>query len=321
MAGCKNDVSSFIPKSQGLVFTAGYNDEQCIVSGDFTNGYDGIEIELPRYSPDGQRVTQTDIFSGSIKSIKFSDTIKNAYMQNSSMEYVDLYDSQCKTFLFAGCERLKAVRFPSKMTSIPQNAFEKCTAMESIVIPVNVTEIGKNAFEGCTSLKKMKFPENISTIDDGAFKDCSSLSSITFSSYVAINESAFENCTSLKKVNLSQGTRISDKAFMGCTSLEKVHVNTLGGIGEGSFRNCENLSLITLEYGVTSIGDYSFYDTDFETIFIPNSVEYVGVNAFMSKNKNAVICFEGRKSKIKFAKGWNPDELTVRWNVKRSELI
>ena len=38
MAGYKNDVSSFIPKSHGLVFTVGYNDEQYMVSGDFTNG-------------------------------------------------------------------------------------------------------------------------------------------------------------------------------------------------------------------------------------------------------------------------------------------
>jgi len=57
----------------------------------------------------------------------------------------------------------------------------------------------------------------------------------------------------------SQLTAISNYAFYGCSSLTSVTIPA-GTIGSGAFQNCANLASVTIGTGVTSIGQYAFFN-------------------------------------------------------------
>ncbi len=53
-------------------------------------------------------------------------------------------------------------------------------------------------------------------------------------------------------------------------------------IGNYAFYDCDSLTSVNIGNSVTSIGDYAFYDCNISSITIPNSVTSIGVGAFYS---------------------------------------
>ena len=109
-------------------------------------------------------------------------------------------------YAFDGCNDLKSIQIPDRLTSIGDYAF-RGSGLTSITIPNKVTSIGYQAFIRCKDL------EFIIILPD---------------SVTSIGESAFSDCEELKSIQIPDtGTKpIGKKAFSGCDKLEKVIITT-----------------------------------------------------------------------------------------------
>ena len=116
-------------------------------------------------------------------------------------------------------------------------------------VSTTATEIPECAFYGFTMLEEISYP-NATEIGKGAFSGCSVMLTADLSKVEYVYDGAFENCTALQEINLSQNTvlkHVGDNAFMGCSRL-----------------------------------GYNFVISDkaMLTVSLPDSVTYLGANAF-----------------------------------------
>ena len=221
-------------------------------------------------------------------------------------------------YAYSNCTGLTSIEIPNSVTSIGKWAFSYCTGLISITIPNSVTSIGIGAFDGTVwynnqpdgvvyagkMLYKYKgsMPSNTSiTIKDGtlgiadyAFNGCSGLKSVVIpNSVTSIGDFAFEDCSGLTSITIPNSvTNIGIGAFAGCSGLTSIVVdgnNTKYDSREdcNAIIETETNTLVSgckntvIPSGVTSIGDYAFYNcSGLTSITIPNSVTSIGYDAF-----------------------------------------
>ena len=194
-------------------------------------------------------------------------------------------------YAFVLCSGLTSVTIGNSVTEIGYATFRSCSGLTSVTIPNSVTSIEGGTFSGCTILTSVTIPNSVTSIGGYAFSFCSGLTSVTIpNSVTSIDYNAFYNCTSLTDIIISSGmTYIGNQAFSGCTALtsvtlesdaivsatrskdtslkaifgEQVQTYILGdgvtSIGNYAFYNCSDLNSVTIGSGVTSIGSYAFF--------------------------------------------------------------
>lgn len=174
---------------------------------------------------------------------------------------------------------LKWVQFPIGIVKIGAQAFEDCKKLEEIVLPDGLTCIGSSAFRGCSNLKKVLFPESVMTIEPLAFYGCTQLPSVSLpDSLVQLGMDAFGGVSNL----------VDNKGFL---IINKYLVNYRG-----------NNSHAKVPEGITTICEGAFFhekNDKIERITIPETVTYIGVDAFKSCKglksivlPNRVTCIE-----------------------------
>ena len=216
---------------------------------------------------------------------------------------------------FHNCKSLASITLPEGVTTIGENAFYGCTSLASITLPEGVTTIGDNAFQGCTSLTNITLPEGVTTIGKYAFRYCSHLASITLPEGVTtIGANAFFDCRSLASITIPESvTELGAGAFSRCSNLQHfegkyasdngrclIKENVLIAfapvglttytvpegvttIGQYTFYNCTSLASINIPEGVTTIGNYAFRTcTSLASITLPKSLTTIGELAFES---------------------------------------
>ena len=147
------------------------------------------------------------------------------------------------------------ITFDGNVTTIGNYAFKSCDSLTSVIIGDSVKTIGNNAFNNCSSLTSVTIPDSVTTIGDYAFYGCDSLTSVTIpDSATTIGGGAFEDCDSLTSVTIGDSvTTIGVEAFAYCDSLTSVY--------------CKATT-------PPSMGDYVFYNTNIQAIYVPTgSVE------------------------------------------------
>ena len=140
-----------------------------------------------------------------------------------------------------------------KVTSIGEEAFEFCESLTSVNIPDSVTSIGGYAFYCCTSLTSIIISDSVRSIGKLAFLDTA----------------YYDN-----KSNWEDGVLYIGKCLVGTnSSIPKSY---------------------DIKYGTKLIADSAFdglgedvYTVGFDRINIPNTVEYIGKEAFI----NVVVDF------------------------------
>lgn len=182
-------------------------------------------------------------------------------------------------FAFRECSKLKQINLEpgSRLSVLGEGAFYGC-AIESFEIPSSATQIGKHAFYNCSQLKTLSFAVNGKSL--------------------AFEEGAFTGCYSLETVHIPANVSEIPGIFSGCTSLTSVTVDPTnpyfesdGGVifnkgkTEILFFPQGKSGVYTLPDTVSVIADGVFnYITGITRLVIPNSITYIGNEAFLGSS-------------------------------------
>ena len=233
-------------------------------------------IETGRYYPDSDEFRSTHRTSNAVRKIVLPNSVTSI--------------SCCAFSDFAW---LKVVRFPDKITAIPDGAFRNCTYLKSVEMK-KITSIGHYAFQNCHALFKFEFPDTLKSIGVGAFRG-SALKSVSLPSignypYYPCGDYAFADCFNLKKVTFldskkKEGLTVSTGMFQNCTDLETVvfpkevsHIR----VKNVAFGYCDNLKTIKNTGHLTEIDTGAFgHCWGLKKFVIPAGIEYVHPYAFL----------------------------------------
>lgn len=185
---------------------------------------------------------------------------------------------------FYELHNLKSLVIPESVTEICGYAFRNCTGLESIVLPKALTVLQSFAFEGCSSLKSIVIPEKITDISAFLFYSCTSLENVIFEGSInSISSYAFYNCVSLKNLELpSTITEMGTDPFYGCDLLTE-NENGLFYVGNWLVGAEENIFDAIIRNGTFGIATNIFWaQTTLKTVYIPESVRYMGYYLFES---------------------------------------
>ena len=199
------------------------------------------------------------------------------------------------------------------------------------VCGVPVTEIGYRAFYNSKELTHLTIPDTISTISSNAFHFCYKLTDLTLPfSIQKIDEYAFGYCQSLTNIyvddsntwfcdidgvlfNKSKDTLVQYPTGKS-NSLYKVP-NTVNKINGKAFITCESLVSVIVPESVTSICELSFSYSSIKTLYLPNSLMFIGERA-LSDSSITDIYYSGTQDEWKaINKTWGNDiDATIHYN-------
>ena len=167
------------------------------------------------------------------------------------------------------------------VSSIGEGAFYRSWQLISVTLPGSITSIGDYAF-GNSGLSSISIPANVTSIGERAFNDCYIRSIVIPDNVESIGKSAFEYCRNLSSITFGNGiTYIGKSVFYGCSGLTSVVIpENVVLIEEYAFIICSNLVSVTIPNSVTNIRERAFNDCALESVFIPESVIDMSLEAF-----------------------------------------
>lgn len=209
--------------------------------------------------------------------------------------------------LYLNGELVIGLTIPEGVTSINNYAFYGYNSLESIIIPKSVLSIGHSAFYGCKNLTDISCesenpPSIVSNASSASFNVDKSLCMLyvpetSIQSYRSADGwQEFSNILPLKEI-IASGM-CGEKLTWEFTNYGELLID-----GSGDMYNYlissdipwyeyrEEIKEVTINEGVTSIGDYAFMNCMFGSVLIPSSISSIGKNAFNNcSNLTKITC-------------------------------
>lgn len=223
----------------------------------------------------------------------------NAFNDETRPTHVTIPNSVrriCESAFFR-CSGLRSVAIPDGVGQIDQRAFSNCSTLTEITIPGSVTNIGYEAFSYCQGLESVTVPACV--LEKGleyVFWGASSITNVVLSEGVQnIPRSAFGRSGSFPKLEHvlipASVTNIEAEAFRAFGGKVAVTVDPANAVyssRDGMLLTKDGTTLIqgvngdvTIPPGVTSIGEWAFYNcSNLTDLTIPDSVTDIGDSAF-----------------------------------------
>lgn len=258
----------------------------CVKEVILPEGLESIEDEAFRKST-LRKIDLTNVKAMGDRVFEFSELREVTYSKH--MTYVP---EMC----FKG-SKLAAFEIPKQVTALKTGCFEN-TNLKTIDLSGIIT-LDDGIFFNCLSLREIILPETITKIPVDFCQRCQCLEKINLSHVQFIGMCAFSGCSNLDAGNLSaeidkyafEGTAVGnleieniskvDKcAYRGCDKLESVTISGNGIIPSGLFAECSRLKNVTINEGITIIGESAFSETVIKKLVLPSTVIAVNDNAF-----------------------------------------
>ncbi|WP_294411284.1 leucine-rich repeat domain-containing protein [uncultured Ruminococcus sp.] len=148
-----------------------------------------------------------------LKNVILPESIKRiGSIENSNKKW----DINKRTGVFQYCTNLESIILPSiYIKEIRNSTFSGCNSLKKIELPEKITEIGSFAFSHCKSLNEIQIPDSVRVISMCAFNECINLTTVVIPEGVEeIDYHAFENCTKLSKVLIPRSVvKIGEDVF------------------------------------------------------------------------------------------------------------
>ena len=182
------------------------------------------------------------------------------------------------TALKTGCfenTNLKTIDL-SGIITLNNGIFFNCLSLREIILPEAITEIPDNFCHRCQCLEKIDL-SHVKVIGTNAFSGCSNLNAGSLSA--KINQYAFEG-TAIRHLEIKDISKVYEGAYRCCDKLESVTISGNGIIPAGLFAECSRLKNVTINEGITIIGESAFRETILKKLVLPSTVITVNDNAF-----------------------------------------
>jgi len=246
--------------------------------------------------------------SAAIKEIEFPNSLTSigdcAFM-NSELEMLEI-PSTIQVLgeqIFQNCKNLVRVTYSTDI-KVPHNMFAQCIQLKRIAFLGNIMEIGNNAFKFCQALDEINIPNSLVILGESAFEKCISLQNIRFNKIQYMGERAFNGCSALQDIYFESINKIASYSFADCVSITTVTINSgLSVIGDYAFYRCLSLSKIAKINSITHIGQSAFEETALTVFNFSPVLNFVGENAFKRCGKLTQVNIPSNSIEIEFEDG------------------
>ena len=200
---------------------------------------------------------------------------------------------------FAYCGALESLNLPDGLVTIGSYAFANSTKLFEIDVPAGLQSLGSNAFYNTACYNDVnRWTDGVLYMGKHLVKAQSEVSGeyTVKDGTVSIGYMAFSQCVSLTDINLPSSLKYVDSnAFLGCEALASVkYAGTMDDWFAISFVNDAssplyhaarlNIELATgdvvIPDGITSIPAGTFRGTAITSVYVPDSVTFIGEEAF-----------------------------------------
>lgn len=227
---------------------------------------------------------------------------------------------------FNYCSNLQSIALPNSVQNLGIGVFENCYNLSSVSLSTNLNNIENALFYDCSSLVTLTIPASVTRFDDSAFLFCRSMTDVycpldpndanttivlddvhsdTFKEnkgtyFHVFNKSIWE--TKFPNANVTFMGDLGKQYISGDSGPKWEYVNNTKSLtisGEGDMHSFEStddtpwkdadVETITIEEGVTSIGDYAFKNMDVQSVSISKTVKFIGKGAFFGCSKLASL--------------------------------
>jgi hypothetical protein len=206
------------------------------------------------------------------------------------------------------------------------------TGITSITIPNSVMGIGQGAFQGMTNLTTMSVPfvgaSRTASNAQGVFGfifgyvvervNRSGVGSTTFIpekfGYYWVNSFTWQYTMQTSSNNSVRFGSVASFYYFIPDSLKTITITDATKIDVAGFMNMTNVTSVTINSGITSIGNYAFAGmTSITSITIPNTVTTISGNSTFSGSTNLTIYSPLATKPSGWVEGWNSSRPIV-WN-------
>ena len=297
-----------------------------------TSSYSGGVATKQYYYGSSTSTTTYDTYfiPSSLKTITITggNILYGAFYNCSELMNVTIPDSATSIgySAFSYCSGLTSITIPDNVTSIGYSAFRGCSRLEKIIVTENnarycnkgnclidkitqtlirgcknsiipadgsVISIDNYAFSDCIGLASIEIPDSITSIGLGAFNGCSSLNSITLP-FIGESKTASNGYNQVFGYIFDYTTTSSSYSVFGATYQYYEYISYSRSYIYYHYYIPLGIKTVVLSNGVTSIGDYAFFNcSKITSITIPESVTSIGDCAFYGCSGLKMVYYKG----------------------------